>query len=529
MEIERSGAGDCDDSDSLRYPSSVELCDGVDNDCDAATDEGYDADGDGIGTCDDCDDADAAVFPGAEEVCDDSVDDDCDGYAPACRSEGDIAASEAGILLFGASDDDAAGSQVGTGDVDGDGQADLFVAAPGASYAGSGAGSVYVVRGPLTADFTLDTSIALRFDGYAPSDNLGRAMAGGDIDGDGSADLGAGAASDDEGGSSSGAVYVISLDGAVSGSAASAGHKLVGETAGDLFGTAVAVGDFDGDGQEDVLVGGTYADGGGSASGAVWLFTGPVAAGMDASLADATFEGEDASDYAGTSLGSGDLTGDGLDDVIVGASGDDDGGSASGAIYILSEAWGTADLSIADAKVTGAAASDALGASTPLVLDLDGDGWGDLVAAARSADGDASDAGAVYGWHGPILEDTSASVADMTLLGQGSNDYAGTTLASAGDLDGDGRVELLVGAYNNDTAGAAAGCLYLLYGPPSAAMSLVDAEVTFLGESIGDLLGFSAAANADLDGDGAADIVIGAASSDLVASDAGAVYLFSGE
>ncbi len=128
-----------------------------------------------------------------------------------------------------------------------------------------------------------------------------------------------------------------------------------------------------------------------------------------------------------------------------------------------------------------------------------------------------------------ILQHTpSASLADMTLLGQGSNDYAGTTLASAGDLDDDGHADLLVGAYNNDTSGAASGCVYLLYGPPSASMSLADSGTVFLGESIGDLLGYSAAGNADLDGDGAADILIGAASSDLVASDAGAVYLFSG-
>jgi hypothetical protein len=77
--------GDCDDDDPDRFPGNPEICDGIDNDCDAATDEDVDADGDGATVCtgEDCDDADPDSFPGNDEDCDDEADNDCDGLDDA--------------------------------------------------------------------------------------------------------------------------------------------------------------------------------------------------------------------------------------------------------------------------------------------------------------------------------------------------------------------------------------------------------------------------------------------------------------
>ena len=91
-------AGDCDDNDVNNFPGNTEVCDGQDNDCDVTIDEGFDADGDGVSACgadgvsgtpdDDCDDADATSIPGGTEFCD-GLDNDCDGAVPPTELDGD--------------------------------------------------------------------------------------------------------------------------------------------------------------------------------------------------------------------------------------------------------------------------------------------------------------------------------------------------------------------------------------------------------------------------------------------------------
>jgi hypothetical protein len=144
-------AGDCDDTDASLNPGATELCDGIDNDCDFATDEDFDADGDGFTTCgadglpgttdDDCDDADSLTYPSAPEICD-GLDNDCDGAVPAaeedtdgdmwmvCQSDCDdmdAAVYPGATELCDAIDSDCDGDLLdGFGDFDSDGIADCI-------------------------------------------------------------------------------------------------------------------------------------------------------------------------------------------------------------------------------------------------------------------------------------------------------------------------------------------------------------------------------------------------------------------
>ncbi len=522
-------AGDCDDTDEQLSPDAPEVCDSVDNDCDGVTDDGFDADGDGVGACDDCDDTDPGVSPSAAEVCGDSVDDDCDGVAPDCRYEGVVDITDATHYLVPESSA-YAGVSLASADIDDDGALDLVVGASQAGFTASLAGAVYVVLGPLVGDITLSTSTATRLAGETNSDYLGTDVGAADLDDDGVADVIAAAYYDDDGGSAAGAVYVLPSSTLASGSVATNSFKMVGELANDNFGRSVqSLSDVDGDGVADLLVGASGLDSGGSGAGGAYLFLGPVTGDLDASAASARFVGEDSSDGAGVGVGrGGDFDGDGLADVCVGASGDDDGGAAAGAVYLLFNPGASTDLSLADAKVTGGAAADELGEGPIGGADLDGDGWDDLVLGVSDEDTAGVGAGMVYVVAGPISGDVSVSTAVARLSGVAAGDAGGHAIAFPGDIDADGAEDLLVSAYLEDTTGASAGAVYLAYGPFGATGTLADAGAAFYGESAGDYAGLALLAPGDLDADGADDFVIGAPASDLTFTDGGAAYVLPG-
>ena len=108
----------------------------------------------------------------------------------------------------------------------------------------------------------------------------------------------------------------------------------------------------------------------------------------------------------------------------------------------------------------GAAAGDNLGRSVAGAGDVNGDGYADVIVGAPTTRGGA-DAGAAYVYFGgPGADD----VADLTLLGAAAGDYFGCAVAGAGDVNGDGYGDVIVGAYGNDAGGAAAGRAYVYFG-----------------------------------------------------------------
>jgi hypothetical protein len=141
-----------------------------------------------------------------------------------------------------------------------------------------------------------------------------------------------------------------------------------------------------GDGHDDLLVGADiYSDGpAGTYRGAAYLVLGPVTGDFDLSLADAKLVGEDELDYAGQGVsGAGDVDGDSHDDFLVGAWGNDEGGIDAGAAYlVLGPVTGTSDLSRADAKFVGERDRDNAGWSVSGAGDVDADGRADLLIGA---------------------------------------------------------------------------------------------------------------------------------------------------
>jgi len=256
--------------------------------------------------------------------------------------------------------------------------------------------------------------------------------------------------------------------------------------------------------------------------------------------AHATWYGEAAADYAGRTLsGNADVDGDGLPDLLVGAYGSDDGGAAAGEAYLLlggTSRWsGSLGLAAADASWVGDA-GEYLSLELALAPDLDGDGFDDIAIATYSNSQVATEAGKLYLVYGggPLGADQDlGAVADAAWLGEAAYDHAGRSVAGLGDVDGDGFGDLLVaGCWSSASGAYQSGQTYLLLGGPgrwSGETSLAEADASFLGEAAGDYAGRNVAATGDVDGDGLADLLIGAYGADTSGgTDAGEAYLVLG-
>ena len=552
---------DCDDDDDGVYPGADEYCNDIDDDCDGTVDEDpvdettwfRDRDGDAWGdptssstSCDkpsgyvsdsgDCKDRDATIHPGADEVCEDAIDQDCDGIDAPCGLSGDEDLAGADLRLIGETTYDYAGASVDcAGDVDGDGYDDIVIGAYGDDTKARYAGAAYVVLGPVSGTKDLSTADA-KLTGEAASDKAGYAVAGGgDVDGDGYADVLVGAIGEGTGGSTAGASYLVLGPIAGTSNLSSADLQVTGATANDNMGFSLAGGgDLNDDGDDDLLLPAYQADPGGASSGAVYVFYGSSAltGTKSASTADGQLVGEKSGDFAGWSVsGDVDVDGDGVPDIGVGAPSSDTGGTNAGAGYlVLGPASGTTDLSDADAIFTGASTLDYLGSGVSLAGDVDGDGYGDMLVGAYGYDlGTASEIGIVYLFEGPLTGTISATAADYYLTGEVAGDRAGYSVSSGGDVDKDGFSDLLIGAYRfDDSTSYDVGAGYLFLGPLAGSGSLSTGAARLIGENTGDYVGWDVSSGGDINADGFSDLLLGAWKMDDGGPDAGAGYLMYG-
>ncbi|MDP6935681.1 MAG: integrin alpha, partial [Myxococcota bacterium] len=318
-----------------------------------------------------------------------------------------------------------------------------------------------------------------------------------------------------------------------------ADHSFLGEDGGDYADMVSTAGDVDGDGLADLLFGAYFADGSGSDAGKAYLFmSSNLGSTSSHSLSDAdyAFGGEAEMDYAASYVSDcGDVDGDGLDDLLVGARANDEMGSNAGKAYvILGVSLGVTDsmaLSDADHTLLGENADDYAGRSLSGAGDVDGDGLDDLVVGVPENDDVADKSGKACVVLGPSLTAATAlslADADYTFLGENADDVAGWSVDGDMDVDSDGLSDLLVSAHQNSETGEQAGKNYLVLGSSlgaSATLSLSDADHAFTGASAGDFTGWSVGSAGDVNGDGRDDLLFGAYTSSDAGENAGKVHL----
>jgi len=385
-------------------------------------------------------------------------------------------------------------------DPNGDGLADLAVGAPGAN---GSAGAAYVYfstgAGGLSATANPLISSGGTF-GYAVS-------SAGDVNGDGFADVVVGAR-DLNGGAGSAFVYF----GSSAGISASPNVTIPGPgTSNAAFGGAAAsAGDVNRDGYADIIVG---AYGAGGNAGAAYLYLGGPNGTSTTPVAPA-ISGPAANSYLGLSVASaGDVNGDGYGDVIIGAT----GVSANGSAYIY--LGGPGGLVTTSPTVIAGPASN-FGYSVWGADDVNGDGYGDVVVGAMEANSAAGAAYVYLGGSGGV-----GTTAMPALLGPGgANGFFGCAVSGAGDVNGDGYADLVVGAFEVTTGDGAA---YVYFGGGSG-LSITPTPITNPNPVAGGggFFGFAVAGPGDINGDGYADVAIGA---DENGGGIGSAYIFNGK
>ncbi len=295
----------------------------------------------------------------------------------------------------------------------------------------------------------------------------------------------------------------------------------VGEVSGDQFGVSVAgAGDVNNDGLQDVLIGASANDDGGSASGKAYLYLGGTSFDL---VSDLSFVGV-SGDFLGASVaGVGDVNNDGFDDILVGGPFSSSSGSNSGKALLF--LGGDPMDNTPDVTFYGEASLDQFGAAVSGLGDVNNDGYADWAIGAFKADsGSQENIGKVYVYFGSASPD---SVKDLVIIGKADGERFGYAIGGCGKFNDDAYDDFIVGAYSYDSPTQVnVGRAYVFYGG-STPDTIPDLVVT--GENPHDFFGYAVNGAGDVDGDGYDDIIVGAKGFDNgTFLDAGKSYVYFG-
>jgi hypothetical protein len=420
------------------------------------------------------------------------------------------------------------------GDVNGDGFGDVVVGSRLYNGGHPQEGGAYVFVGSASgiADGN-PTSARARLEPNATGAQGGSGVAAGDVNGDGYSDVIVGAQNYNGGQSLEGGVFVY-LGGPAFGALDPPVFRLLeSDEVGAAFGASVGAGDVNGDGYADVMAGANSADGGGSNEGVAALYLG----GGGTILASATpaFNSRLESNKVSTGLGesvasAGDVNGDGFADVIVGAPGYDFGaGDDRGAAFVFLGSIAGIPNGNPGTAATRLEADEAnlqtrFGTSVASAGDVNGDGYADVIVGAPFYVTESGTQGAAFLYLGSIsgIPHGDLETAAVQLeAAPGSGQEFGARVASAGDVNGDGYSDVIVGAYREDAA-------YLFFGSPTLPSGSVVPPTRLVSEPFSSF-GLAVGSAGDVNGDGFADALVAAPFQDVgLAEDAGSVFIFHG-
>jgi hypothetical protein len=405
------------------------------------------------------------------------------------------------------------------GDVNGDGYSDVIVGAPYFDNGQSDEGRAFVYHGSpaglsLTPDWTAEPDEV--------NAAFGISVAGaGDVNGDGYSDVIVGAEAATNGESGEGRIYVYL--GSPDGLATTPAWTVESDQAGALFGNPVATaGDVNGDGFSDVVVGAREYDNGQTNEGRAFVYHGSPD-GLAPAPAWTAESGQAFAAFGFSVATAGDVNGDGFSDVAVSAEQFDDGQDQEGRAYLyLGSETGLADTPEWTAEMNQVGAGFFLTVAT--AGDVNGDGFSDLILGAQQYDNGQSDEGIVFVYHGGSagLPPLPSWMAQSDQVGA----HFGFSVAAAGDVNGDAYSDVVVSAIGYENGQTNEGRALVYHG---SATGLADTPAWAVeSNQIGAELGTAVASAGDVNGDGFCDVLVGVHGYDGGQTDEGRALLYYG-